>query len=153
MFTLSQREDCPLIPPEGLQTPPSRLKSPHSSYSPNVPASVGLSSANPAGPLSLVCIPLHMGQANHQTTHHLSSHTKISTSFFLGRDTFFANRAQLVHFIVIASMESARKRCVFFLTFSDPNMTISQIYCSAILLKKLACLQIYDAWEIAPKYL
>ena len=42
----------------------------------------------------------------------------------------------MLHFIVIASMEGVRKRCVFSLTFSDPNMPISQIYCSAILLCK-----------------
>ena len=82
MFTHSQREDCPLIHPQGLQTP--RLHTPviHQML---LPASQCGFSGNPAGPLSLVCIPVHGGFEpgnQHQTTHQASNHTEIQTKNF-----------------------------------------------------------------------
>ena len=82
MFTHSQREDCPLIHPQGLQTP--RLHTPVIQQM-LLPASQCGFSGNPAGPLSLVCIPVHGGFEpgnRHQTTHQASNHTEFHAKNF-----------------------------------------------------------------------
>ena len=165
MFTHSQQEDCPLIPPKGLQHTHLTPR-PHPSY-PTLPlalslhtpvihqmllpagASVGWIGGNPAGPLSLVCwcllslvcIPVHGGlRLRPPTSFPTTQHSQVFPTY-------------------IMCFHPCVHSCPYFgsekvLSFSDQDGKPHHCFCLFVLKQIiLVCLQTYDAWELLLKYL